>query len=256
MENETTETKLKSRYKFYYLLSVLALGGLLAALFSIIYTLVIAPPAEPASVMNMVYLIMVIGFSLLVAQSLLVFSRFISMLGKEAQTIDDLRHELDQLMILDPLTRVYNRYKFETVIERELENVRRYGNPLSGVMFDLDNFKSINEVHGYPAGDRLLTNVAQYVAGKLRNTDYAFRWRGGKFIILAPHTDIENASQLAEKLRDMVGHKLFGGKIRLTLSLGVIQAQEQDTMEMFLQRIQSSLTTAKNQGKNCVSISR
>ena len=61
---------------------------------------------------------------------------------------------------------------------------------------------------------------------------------------------------VAEKLRQIVGHKLFGGKIRMTLSLGVVQGEEDDTMETFLHRIQSALTGAKNQGKNRVVVSR
>jgi len=253
---EPKDTKLKSRYKLFYTLSVLALGGVLLALFCTIYTLVVAPVSDPDSVMAFVYLVLTFGGILLVSQAMLVFTRFIAIVGKDEKKIEELRDELDQLKVMDPLTRVYNRFKFERVIGRELENVRRYANPLSGVMFDIDDFKNINEEHGYPAGDKLLVNVAQYVSGKLRNTDYLFRWRGGKFIILAPHTDIDNAGLLAEKLRELVGHKLFGGKIRLTLSLGVIQAEKDDSMESFLQRIQASLTSAKNNGKDRVVISR
>jgi len=252
MEKENTDNRLKSRYKLFYVLSVLALGVVLFAFFSVTYSFVVAPPGDAVSAMNLVYLLTVLGFIVLVAQGLLVFTRYIAMLGRDKATIRELREELEQVMVLDPLTRVFNRHKFESVINRELENVRRYGNPLSGVMFDLDDFKGVNEAHGYPAGDKLLVNVAQFVSGKLRNSDYFFRWRGGKFIILAPHTDLEHAEKLAEKLRTLVGHKLFGGKIRLTLSLGVIQAAGEDSMEVFLQRIQTTLAAAKNQGKDCV----
>lgn len=251
-----SETRLKPRYKQWYALSVLALGCVLIAFFVYAYALIVSPPDDPNSALNLAILVAVIGFVALVSQAFLVFTRFISMLGSDEATIRELRAELDQLMVLDPLTRVYNRYKFESVIGRELENVRRYGNPLSGVMFDIDDFKSINEAHGYPAGDRLLADMAAFVKSKLRNTDYMFRWHGGKFIILAPHTDIDHAAQLAEKLRELAGHKLFGGKIRLTLALGVIQAVDSDTMETFLRRIQSSLTGAKHLGPDRVSVLR
>lgn len=257
MKNDTSpERRLKSRYTILYVLSVIALGLLLCANFAIIYTLVVAPSTAPGVVMRFVYLIMVAGFFVLVAQSLLVFKRFISLLGSEARAVDSLKGELEQLAVLDDLTRVYNRYKFELVASRELENVRRYSIPLSGVMFDVDDFKGINDAHGYGAGDRLLTNLAQFVKGKLRNSDYVFRWRGGKFIILCPHTDIDKAAIVAEKLRQIVGHKLFGGKIRMTLSFGVIQSRQDDSIETFLHRIQSALTGAKNQGRNCVVVSR
>lgn len=247
---------LKKRYKFFYILSLVALGILLLANFSVVYTVLVSPPDDPGLATRFMFLLMVAGFLIITAQALLIFKRFISLLGKESKAMQDMNKQLDELAIYDDLTKVYNRYKFETVIMRELENVRRYSNPLSGIMFDIDEFKKINEVNGYRTGDRLLANLAQYVSGKLRNTDYVFRWRGGKFIILAPHTEIDRAAIVAEKLRQIVGHKLFGGKISMTLSLGVVQAKQDDTMETFLHRIQSALTRAKNQGRNRVIVNR
>lgn len=248
--------KLKTRYKLFYILSVVALATLLCANFGVIYTLLITPPEDTEVMMKFVYLLMVAGFFILAAQTLLVFARFISMLGREAETMETMNEQLEKLSVYDDLTKVYNRYKFEAVAARELENVRRYTTPVSGVMFDIDDFKVINEAHGYRTGDRLLTNLAHFVSSKLRNTDYVFRWRGGKFIILAPHTDIDKAAIVAEKLRQIVGHKLFGGKIRMTLSMGVVQGREDDSMETFLHRLQSALTGAKSQGKNCVVVTR
>lgn len=255
-DDKRSVSALKARYKLFYILSVVALAVLLCVNFGVIYTLIVTPPEDPSSIMKLVYLIMVAGFFVLAAQALLVFTRFISLIGREAEAMEDLSDKLEQLSVHDNLTRVYNRYKFEQVISRELDNVRRYGIPLSGIMFDIDDFKAINEANGYQAGDKLLASLAQYVDGKLRNTDYVFRWRGGKFIILAPHTDLDRAAIVAEKLRQIVGHKLFGGKIRMTLSLGVVQGKEDDTMETFLQRIQSALTGAKTQGKNRVVVGR
>ncbi len=248
--------RLKTRYKLFYVLSVVSLAALLCTNFGVIYTLIITPPDEPETVMKLVYIIMVAGFFILAAQALLVFTRVIALLGREAQAMEAMHEQIEQLSVYDDLTGVYNRFKFETVAERELGNVRRYGSNLSGIMFDIDDFKDINERHGYKTGDKLLTNLAQFVQNKLRQTDYVFRWRGGKFIILAPHTDIDKAAMVAEKLRQIVGHKLFGGTIRMTISLGVVQGRDDDSMESFLHRIQSALTGAKSQGKNRVVVSR
>ncbi len=248
--------KLKARYKFFYIISLVVLATLLCANFGVIYTLMVTPPEDPQTLMKFVYLLMVAGFFILAAQGLLVFTRFIAMLGKETETMEDMTDKLEKLTVHDDLTKVYNRFKFEAVAERELENVRRYSSELSGIIFDIDDFKILNETHGYRTGDKLLANLARFVDGKLRSTDYVFRWRGGKFIILAPHTDIDKAAIVAEKLRQIVGHKLFGGKIKMTLSLGVVQGTTGDSMDSFLHRMQSSLASAKNQGKNCVVITR
>lgn len=256
MTKDRTVHKLKARYKLFYILSLVALAGLLCANFGVIYTLVITPPEDPENTMKFVYLIMVAGFLVLAAQGLLVFTRFVALIGQDADAMDDMSEKLERLSVYDELTSVYNRHKFEAVARRELENVRRYNSQLSGIIFDIDDFKVINEANGYRTGDKLLANLAQFVSGKLRSTDYVFRWRGGKFIILAPHTDIDKAAIVAEKLRQIVGHKLFGGKIRMTLSLGVVQGRDDDSMETFLHRLQSALTGAKNQGKNRVIVGR
>jgi diguanylate cyclase (GGDEF)-like protein len=247
---------LKARYKLFYVLSVVSLAALLCVNFGVIYTLILAPPDDPALLMKFVYIVMVAGFFVLAAQALLIFTRVLAALGRETHEMERMRGEIDKLSVYDELTKVYNRYKFESVAERELDNVRRYDIPLSAIMFDIDDFKRINEGHGYRTGDMLLANLARYVSARLRKTDYVFRWRGGKFIILAPHTDIDKAAMVAEKLRQIVGHKLFGGKIRMTLSLGVVQGRADDTMETFLHRLQSALTGAKNQGRNRVVVGR
>lgn len=248
--------KLKTRYKLFYILSLIALALLMCANFGVIYTLMITPPEDTGTMMKFVYILMVTGFFILAAQGLLVFTRFISLIGKESETMEGMTEQLQKLSVHDDLTKVYNRHKFEAVAERELENTRRYSSALSGIIFDIDDFKAINEEQGYRAGDKLLANLARFVDGKLRSTDYVFRWRGGKFIILAPHTDIDKAAIVAEKLRQIVAHKLFGGKIRMTLSLGVVQGTDKDSLDSFIHRLQSSLTSAKNQGKNCVVVTR
>jgi diguanylate cyclase (GGDEF)-like protein len=257
MESDNRPTdKLKAKYSLFYALSLLVLAFLFCANFGVVYTLVVTPPSDPGSMMKFVYLVMVCGFFILAAQGLLVFKRFIALLGRDTEAIKEMNEQIHKLSVVDDLTKVYNRYKFESVIARELENVRRYNSTLAGIMFDIDDFKPLNESHGYRTGDKLLASLAQFVNSKLRNTDYVFRWRGGKFIILAPHTDLDKAAIVAEKLRKIVSHKLFGGSIRMTLSLGVIQGRPDDSMESFIHRIQSALTGAKSQGKNRVVVVR
>ena len=248
--------KLKTRYKVFFILSIVALAVLLCLNFGVIYTLVLTPPADKTVLMRLVYLSMVAGFFILAAQALLILNRVISVLDRDAAVADEVCVQLEQLTVIDTLTKAYNRGKFEEVAARELGNVRRYAHDLSGILFDLDGFKGINEAHGYCTGDKLLANLVHFVNGKLRKNDYLFRWRGGKFIILAPHTDIDKAAMLAEKLRQLVGHKLFGGTIRLSISLGVAQAGEEDTTDAFVQRLQAALAGAKNAGRDQVVVNR
>lgn len=248
--------KLKFRYKVFYVLSIVSLAVLLGVNFGIVYTLLITPPEDPAFLMRLFYLSMVAGFLILAAQALLILKRVIGVLDRDSAMVSELTERLDELAVYDPMTKTYNRTKFDEVAEHELNNVRRYAHDLSGIIFDVDNFKTINEEQGYKTGDKLLVNLAHFINTKLRNNDFLFRWRGGKFVILAPHTDIDKAAMVAEKLRQVVAHKIFGGKIKMTLSLGVAQADGEDTAETLMQRLQVGLTEAKNSGRNKVVIKR
>lgn len=246
----------KLRYKVLYVLSVLALAVLLCVNFGAIYTLILDPGGNHARLMQLAYLCMVVGLLVLAGQTLLVLKRIVAEIGRDAAEAGELADRLEQLTVIDTLTRAYNRGKFEEVVSRELGNVRRYGLEFSGVMLDVDGFKAINEAHGYSAGDRLLANLAHHLNTQLRSNDLLFRWRGGKFVILAPHTDVDKCAIMAEKIRQAVGHKLFGGKIRMTLSLGVTQALTDDTPETFQQRLQAGLASAKNAGRDRVAVNR
>ncbi|MBG0791461.1 MAG: GGDEF domain-containing protein [Desulfovibrionaceae bacterium] len=256
MTRQRTATQLKIRYRVFYVLSIVALCALMCVNFGIVYTLLATPPEDPEPLLRLFYLTMTAGLLILAAQALLVLKRFVSILDRDSLAREEMAARLEELTVRDPLTKAFNRNKFEEVAARELNNVHRYCSDLSGIIFDVDGFRAINEEHGYKTGDKLLANLVHYLTGKLRNNDYLFRWRGGKFIILTPHTDVDKAAIVAEKLRQAVGHKIFGGKIRLTVSLGVVQAESEDTVEFFLQRLQAALAGAKNSGRNTVVILR
>lgn len=256
MTSQRNATRLKRRYKVFYVLSVVALCALMCVNFGVLYTLIATPPEDPQPLLRLFYLTMVAGFLILAAQALLVLKRFVNILDRDGLALETVTGELERLVVRDGLTGAYNRVKFEEVAGRELNNVRRYGHELSGIIFDVDGFKAINENHGYRTGDKLLGNLVHYVSGRLRNNDFLFRWRGGKFVILAPHTDVDKAAMVAEKLRQIVSHKIFGGTIRMTLSLGVAQAGSEDSVDAFVQRLQAALAGAKNGGRNRVVIKR
>jgi len=152
----------------------------------------------------------------------------------------------------DELTSVFNRAKFTEIAARELDTLRRYEMPLSGILFDIDHFRAVNENAGYTTGDKILITLARYVSSKVRKTDYVFRWRGGKFLILAPHTSADKAAIVAEKFRKIIEQKLFGDQTRLTISLGVAAARADDTVDDFAHRLQAALTGAKQNGRNTV----
>ncbi len=251
MKDKRSEGNTRNRAILLYTLSLFLVGVILLLDFGLLYNQSVAPGIPPERLTKFAYLLMIGGLLALGAQALLVFKGLIANIDKDRQTARELSEKVAQLSVIDDLTKAFNRYKFNSVMTRELENVRRYRSVLSGIMFDIDGFRTINERHGYDAGDKLLYHLARFVNKRVRKTDYLFRWRGGKFIILAPHIDHRVAEEVAEKLRQMVESMPFGS-ISITISLGVTQAAGRDTLETFLQRLQGGLTSAKNKGRNCV----
>lgn len=202
------------------------------------------------------YLAVALGLVLLVGQGVLVFRSLISGLLLQERAVAELSERLSQMSVIDELTKAFNKAKFEIVITREVENARRYNSIISGMMFDVDGFKALNDQHGYKTGDRILYELARFISKHIRKTDYLFRWRGGKFIILAPHIDVDKAATFSEKLRQAVEAKGFGDGIKVTISLGVTQISTTDTPEAFIHRIQAALASAKATGRNRSIVSR
>jgi diguanylate cyclase (GGDEF) domain len=159
---------------------------------------------------------------------------------------------LERQALTDSLTGIHNREKFDETLAQEVERARRYGTPLSLIMFDIDHFKQVNDVHGHQVGDMVLINLAQAVSAHIRENDIFARWGGEEFMILAPGIPKDSAAQLAEKLRDMVAKTDFPVSRRITISLGVAQFQDEDTPRSLAKRVDDALYKAKHGGRNRV----
>ncbi|MBI5518938.1 MAG: GGDEF domain-containing protein [Desulfovibrio sp.] len=191
---------------------------------------------------------LVAGLLALAAQGVVVFLALIRPYREASIRVEHLAHALDQHSHRDALTGALNRTAFDQIIVRELEALRRYGLAVSGIMLDADNFRQVNEAKGYEAGDQVLFELAQLIRLHVRRADFVFRWRSGRFLILASGIGEEQARKLAAKLRDLVARHAFRQEVRLTASFGVAQARAEDSPELFVGRLKSLLTQAKEQG--------
>lgn len=257
-EQSTAESRgslTQTRTRLLYILSILILGLLFLLVFGLVYSISVKPEDAP-HLLRFVLIATSAGLIGLGAQAMLVFRKLIAPLGTDRIAVENLTNTIRQLTVIDDLTKAFNRAKFESVISRELENTRRYKSVISAIMFDIDGFKAINDKHGYRVGDRLLMQLARFIRKRIRKSDYLFRWRGGKFIILTPHIDADKAGMVAEKLRQVIAKQEFADEINFTLSLGVTQISRRDSMESLLQRLQNALTGAKNKGRNQTVIAR
>lgn len=152
----------------------------------------------------------------------------------------------------DSLTGVANRFRLDESIAVEFARFRRYKTPLSLIMFDIDHFKHVNDTRGHNIGDQVLSGLAQLVSGAVRGTDALGRWGGEEFLVLAPLTPLEEAQDLAERLRSTVEGAVFPGGLSVTCSFGVAQVTEDDDAQSLLDRVDSALYKAKENGRNRV----
>lgn len=137
----------------------------------------------------------------------------------------ELQEELARLANGDPLTGQLNRRAFLESFEREWKRAKRYQSDLALLMFDLDDFKRINDVYGHDAGDRVICHFAETARSMLRDIDIFGRWGGEEFIAALPHADIRSARSVAERIRENFSSQVFvedgSEPFSATVSIGV-----------------------------------
>ena len=152
----------------------------------------------------------------------------------------------------DALTGILNRAGFNEAFSREFSRARRYRQPLSLVLLDLDHFKNVDDGYGHPAGDKVLGGIARLLEARVRESDLVARWGGEEFAVLAPMTDAEGAVRIAEKLRGLMEVTNLGPVGAVTASFGVAEMRPDDTIEAMLHRVDEALYGAKDAGRNRV----
>ena len=173
-------------------------------------------------------------------------------LKKRTEVLGDAYHLVNQLASLDSLTTIYNRRHLEELIQQEIEQAARHRTPLSMVLFDLDHFKKINDIHGHDVGDQVLKLVASMVGRIIRGTDYFGRWGGEEFIVILPQTTLNGTMQVAEKIRFAMDAEHQKNEIFVTGSFGVADWSRGESLEQFCKRVDKALYQAKDEGRNRV----
>jgi diguanylate cyclase (GGDEF)-like protein len=166
----------------------------------------------------------------------------------------DLHHQVSRQAVTDELTGLANHGRFQELLGAEIEQVRRYHHPVALIMVDIDNFKSINDTYGHQQGDVVLRRVARVVADSSRDVDYPARYGGEEMALILPHTDIEGAYAIAERVRTAVEalrvpSKDEQGALRITASVGVA-ATTDGPKDALIADADAALYEAKRQGKN------
>ncbi len=165
--------------------------------------------------------------------------------------------KLEHMSVTDELTGAGNRREFDSQFRKSVYNYNRNGTPFSLIIFDIDNFKNLNDTMGHITGDSSIKTVAMIARDAMRLTDLLVRWGGDEFIILA-QGDVDSAFLAAERIRKQVESsdffKRYSGrnldKGDLTISCGVSEFRKGDTLDSILARADAALYRAKVEGRN------
>jgi diguanylate cyclase (GGDEF)-like protein/PAS domain S-box-containing protein len=171
----------------------------------------------------------------------------------------EMERELERMATQDELTGLYNRRELNRRLAEEIRRAERYEYSFSIWMLDVDYFKRINDVYGHQQGDRVLKILATSLKQMLRETDVAARFGGEEFTVILSHTSLEQAKQMAQRVRqamaDMEIHLEGGGSFSITASIGVAAyPQHGTTVEELIRAADQALYTAKQKGRNRVCV--
>ncbi len=160
--------------------------------------------------------------------------------------------EARQLADLDALTGLHNRRYFHETLAREVARAQRYERRLALIVFDLDDFKAINDRIGHLSGDAVLAEVAERVRDVVRSADVACRVGGDEFAVILPESALGDADQLYRRLQNAVSSRAVSQAGRLFLSAGIAELKPEDDATSFFERADEALYRAKESGKGQV----
>lgn len=161
--------------------------------------------------------------------------------------------KLDRLAKTDALTQTHNRYFFMECLDAEVKRYYRYHSVFSLIMFDLDYFKQINDTYGHQKGDEILIEVSRLVKQSLRDSDGLFRFGGEEFMVILPHTQLDEAYEIADRMRLLIEKSDFGLQTPTTISVGVVTFTDGDSVDSVISKVDTLLYHSKDEGRNSIS---
>lgn len=157
---------------------------------------------------------------------------------------------LKQQAHVDNLTSLKNRVLFEQVTNNLLEQAQTQNQLFALIMFDIDNFKSVNDTYGHSEGDKVLQEVADFVSEHIRSGDLLFRWGGDEFFLVIKGTDSLHSYDISEKIRNAFLETVTAKKYNISISFGMSIFKNNDSIKTITKRVDDALYESKQNGKN------
>ena len=189
----------------------------------------------------------------------LTYSRWVVLMKEYQEELSEINtilenkyKEYEFMATTDPLTGLYNRYKFSELYLTAYKSMIQRDNKLSLLILDIDYFKKVNDTYGHNVGDAALVQVSHAILRTLRNIDIVCRWGGEEFVALMPTVDLSQASFISEKIRRNVEELEIDTIGNLTVSIGVSEVREGDSVNDVVSRADEALYLAKTTGRNTI----
>ncbi len=169
---------------------------------------------------------------------------------KQNIELEKLNVKLEEMVVTDGLTNLYNHKYIYERLEKEIKGAKRYSKPLSIMMFDIDFFKKINDQYGHQLGDNVLKFVSEFLKKELRDTDIIGRYGGEEFVVILPETPLRSAYNTAERLRLGLQNSVIEEGVQITISGGVVEVTTENNALELIGKADMLLYMAKHKGRN------
>jgi len=170
--------------------------------------------------------------------------------SRDITSLYEIQKKLEDQAIIDELTKAYNRKLFNERVKEKIDMYKRYESYFCIALFDIDDFKKVNDTYGHDIGDKVLIEVCKIIKNNIRNTDMLFRIGGEEFIVLYPKTYLEDTILLLEKIKEKIKQTEIIKNHPITISIGVTKIQKSDTEQSLFKRVDELMYKSKNGGKD------
>ncbi len=162
---------------------------------------------------------------------------------------EDNFESISEIATKDELTKLYNREVLDIFLEKTNEKAFREKESFSFMMFDIDDFKEVNDNYGHQKGDEVIANIAKIISTNIRKMDIAFRYGGEELCVIFPDANKDEAFKIAEKIREKI-QDTYKDDLKTTVSIGVSDNSELSNVDEIIKKADENLYEAKETGKN------
>jgi diguanylate cyclase (GGDEF)-like protein len=175
---------------------------------------------------------------------------FINLYYKQLEKAEDYSERLEDLVIRDSMTNLFNHVFVITRLTEEVNRMARKSSSLSILMIDIDHFKKINDSFGHIFGDEVIKQVSQILQTNCRSIDSVARYGGEEFLIILPDTSLQIACMVGNRLLGLIRQKQFDNQLTVTVSAGIAQYEAGDTPSSMIEKADANLYQAKRAGRD------